>query len=194
MTFTKEDIQTKFGLSDDDFKETIKAIGCGANKKNFTEEDMEKITTAREYIDSGAASSYEDLASIFKQQSKKSDSTLDSTSDSTSANPGLIEDLDKRAVHTGVELGKRQAAIINQTMTVVAIQQLREMAESGAFDNQLRTAFFGESGPTEIVDVVSTHLTDSTTQEALSPSSTTTNMLPSSEHSEDSTENTVTDF
>ncbi len=121
MNYTKDDIVAQFSLSDDDFKETLKALGIHPNKKNFSQEEYDLFEEARNLFNEGAANSYEDLANYFKEK----------TPEAVKSDDSLMNILDQQAVQTGFQLGNRQAQIMSQVIPQATVARLNQMIQSG---------------------------------------------------------------
>ncbi|ACB54323.1 hypothetical protein cce_4977 [Crocosphaera subtropica ATCC 51142] len=170
MSYTKDQLKKEFSLDDSDFKETIKAIGLSPNKKNFTQKERDRIEEAIKLFDSGAASSYEDMANYFKQ---KYPASVDSS---------ITAQLDQQAVETGLQLGERQAQIMSQVIPQVTVKRLAQMIKSG----QLRENFqqYWNQATQEGEDINVSELVDDYLETyQITTSTTPTNLLNSSTES-----------
>ncbi|WP_013320612.1 hypothetical protein [Gloeothece verrucosa] len=143
MTFTREDFQREYNLSDEDVRETAKACGLSLKKRNYSDEEFERFAEARKLFDEGTANSYDDIANYFKSNEMQPDSDdddLDISNDNSSDGNGLIineklaEDLrllEAQAMETGFQMGLQQAEIMGKVIPQVTILRLKEMIVTG---------------------------------------------------------------
>ena len=172
MSQTKEQLQTEFSLSDQDFKDTLKAIGLHPNKKNFSQEERERFVEARKLFDEGGANSYEDIATYFKQQATKG----------VQGNESLMANLDQQAVQAGFELGARQAEIMGQVIPKATVMRLTQMIESGQLKDSFQQ-YWAETMKVGKAPDVTTLVEDYLETHQLAPSSAPMNLLSSSTES-----------
>jgi hypothetical protein len=104
MTFTREDFQREYNLSDEDIKETLKACGLSLKKRNYSNEDKERFAQARKLFEEGIANSYDDIANYFN----KIGINPEFSSNSVPINEELVEHLrllEQQAMETGFQVG-----------------------------------------------------------------------------------------
>ncbi len=70
MTFTREDFQREYNLSEEDVRETLKACGFSPKKRNYTDEDRERFAQARKLFNDGLAHSYDDISNHFRNNAE----------------------------------------------------------------------------------------------------------------------------
>ncbi|ACK70906.1 hypothetical protein PCC7424_2489 [Gloeothece citriformis PCC 7424] len=143
MTFTREDFQREYNLSDEDVRETLKACGLSLKKRNYSDEEFERFAEARKLFEEGVANSYDDIANYFKSNGVQPDSDdhdLDISNDNSSDGNGLVmseklaEDLrllEAQAMEAGFQMGLQQAEIMGKVIPQVTILRLKEMIITG---------------------------------------------------------------
>ncbi|WP_013321079.1 hypothetical protein [Gloeothece verrucosa] len=150
MTFTREDFQREYNLSDEDVRETAKACGLSLKKRNYSDEEKERFAQARKLFDEGTANSYDDIANYFKNNGIQPDSDddgldgnasdeLGSDEDSSNGNGLIINEklaedlrlLEAQAMETGFQMGLQQAEIMGKVIPQVTILRLKEMIVTG---------------------------------------------------------------
>ncbi len=137
MSYSKETIQNAFDLSDEDLKLTLKAVGIHPNKKNFSEDEYNRIEESQQMLEDGTATTYDDIAAHFKQHSSTS---------SQGAEADLINMLDRQTVQRGVEIGSRQAEILGQVIPKATMARLQQKIQSGELNQVMETYWDEQMG------------------------------------------------
>ena len=130
MTFTREDFQKEYNLSEEDIKETLKACGLSLKKRNYSDEDKERFAQARKLFEEGIANSYDDIANHFNNIGI----SPEVTGNGVTINEELVEHLrllEQQAMETGFQVGLQQAEIMGKVIPQVTILRLKEMIVTG---------------------------------------------------------------
>ncbi|WP_245927781.1 hypothetical protein [Aphanothece hegewaldii] len=142
---TREDLQREYDLSEEDFKETLKACGLSLKKRNYSEAERERFAQARMLFDEGIANSYDDLASHFKSQDFDDEDDANAVAISVELAEHLRL-LEQQAVDTGFQMGLQQAEIMGKVIPQVTIMRLKEMIATGELRQNFEQ-FWQEASP-----------------------------------------------
>lgn len=129
MTFTREDFQREYNLSEEDVRETLKACGLSLRKRNYTDGDRERFAQARKLFNDGLAHSYDDIANHFRNNGiAPEDNGHGATDEELEEHLRLLEE---QAIETGFQVGLQQAEIMGKVIPQVTIMRLKEMIVTG---------------------------------------------------------------
>jgi hypothetical protein len=131
MTFTREDLQRDYNLSEDDVRETLRACGLSLKKRNYSEGERERFAQARRMFDEGTANSYDDIANHFKSNGAGAHTENNGNGHLSEELAEDLRLLEQQAMETGFELGLEQAEIMGKVIPQVTILRLKEMIVSG---------------------------------------------------------------
>ena len=131
MSYSKDDLQTEFNLSQEDMRKTLTACGLSTRKHKYTQEEKARFAEARRLINE--QKSYQDVTDYFRERG-----IIAATGEELDEVDGRpINSLDDMTLQLASQISSNQAEQILQLIPLMTMKRLQDMIASG----QMREEF-----------------------------------------------------
>ena len=127
-------LQKELNILQEDWSDLAIACGINPRKKSLSDEETERIRTAKNLLQQGEVSTYEQITEYFEQQPKKE---RENDHVSSSAVNNMMKKLISEAVNSGIVTGDLYSQVLQQA----AKQRFSEKVISGELQHNLTQGF-----------------------------------------------------
>lgn len=123
-------LQKELNILQEDWSDLAIACGINPRKKSLSDEETERIRTAKNLLQQGEVSTYEQITEYFNQDSKNNSS-------SSPVDNNMMKRIIEQAVHQGIATGELYSQVFQQS----AKQRFMETVKSGELQHNLSQSF-----------------------------------------------------
>lgn len=124
-------LREELKIKREDWRDLALACGIHPRKKILTDDEADRVRTAKNLLQQGEASTYEQIAAYFQQQQPKNGDFPSSTLDN------MIRKIVEQGVNEGIVTGDLYGRVFQEA----AKQRFREKVESGELQHNLSQGF-----------------------------------------------------